>query len=645
MRTEQVTALLIASGLIGFVIFLISYAFQVWRSRNRGSSKGAAVAQRVRLTRFAYGIISLGVLTIVISVFWREFGDREGQLNGDGLFTLRAQDDWSYSFLAEGERVETGDVLATLSSAEWEAERNIVRLRRAELEMNKEILARQPLTLDPELVRKSQETATERRQVRAIYNQFSSQFLVTRRELMTQRLTKRERIHELETLIGELTLEIEKQKAQLQLSEENYRRLETLAKQNLASAAALSAERTKVEVQRAEVVKLNESLRNRLTEKRVLTNNLDEVEALETHQNQSLEKELSRASAKLERLEALTSLSSRQLEEDAKRAAQLREEELKAMELALQQIDEQLSGVERTMRIVAPFSGQIVYRDPAPNAAEDAAPVLVLAPGEGFELQLRVFASEIETLVGAGSVILELLDPLVKRRFSGEVVDWKTLPDDPNYVLAVLRSQPPPTQAIRDLASGETVAARLIWRPPLYATPFAPYAAIAVGLGILTLLLTRRVPKRREVDAEGEVKTGILMARALPSNEPVYTNKQPHPHNPQFGEIEANVKKLCLRFRKAVIHNHLDYALLSAVTWNLDRQKEQTVKSLRSLLGEDKEFIAHAIALLSRIEDRAKNAPNSKVMGWYYNNLSQILFIVAPRILLTRHRAQWAKAS
>ena len=160
-----------------------------------------------------------------------------------------------------------------------------------------------------------------------------------------------------------------------------------------------------------------------------------------------------------------------QLAADLSRAERQNEEQLQEIEYQIQQCDAQLSGLEHTLTIKAPFSGHLVYRNPSPSTALTDNPLLVLAPAKGLRLRIRLASLEANALEKAGPVILEMVWQDVQRRFLGYLIGRCELNHDPGFVMGELACNPP-AEAVRDLGSNKTVKAQLLWSPaPLQSSP------------------------------------------------------------------------------------------------------------------------------------------------------------------------------
>ncbi len=109
------------SVLVGLAAFCGSYAFHVWRHRNRGTAKQGRL-RRTPLGRAGLWLMGLGLVVTAGAAVHQRLVPREGVLTGERPFTVRARDDLRLKTLRERERVEAGDVLASFTSPTRRAE-------------------------------------------------------------------------------------------------------------------------------------------------------------------------------------------------------------------------------------------------------------------------------------------------------------------------------------------------------------------------------------------------------------------------------------------------------------------------------------------------------------------------------------------
>jgi hypothetical protein len=659
MSTEVIPNLLMLGGLIGFIIFTFLHTIGVWHHRHKATTPGRISLASSARQWLSWGLLLAGAVLLIATFVWQEFMVREGRLSGDGLFAVRARRDWMLDFLYRGTSAAVGQVVARLRFPEREAELQVLKWRRAALQERQQMFSKQPLELDPEIARRLQDASANQRQLRASLTQLLSEYRLVTRDLLTEHLAKQEKHQQLPTEIARLEHELMQAQAKHQFSQHHTQRLEAMFKRELATPSDLEKQQTELAVFKAQVANLQVRRQRKQAEQRLLAGDMAQLQALRTTQSQQLQREIEHTQAEIsEAAQAIHDLET-QRAQDLKRATWVRQRQLEAVKLELRQVEAQLQGLEATLQVRAPFAGQVVYRDPSPNAADDETPILILAPPEGFNLRLRLPASEVQALAHAGPVTLELLEPAVQRRFQGTLRRWQPLPNDPRFVLTELQCHPP-AHAIRQLASNKDVAARLSWQPPLYTTTLFPFAVGAMLLGSSGLVLPQthrgrqtrtymNVPQPADppakdtspVTQESEPRRPqaiSVMRGGVPSDTglPGY----PDEAHPSYGDLSGICETLAYQLRESIVHDVLDEALLTVIEWNLDRHHTRVVIVLSEILREDAEFLEHAQRMLNRLTTAAVSSKD--ISAQYLLRFERILRVVHPRLV---GRASWDKAA
>src|SRR4028118_361509 len=86
--TGDVLRIALFSAFLGFATFCASYAFHVWRKRNRNNRPAAPWMTRLGVAAFSGGLIGFAGC-------WAEsrFAQRDGIVGGDELFVVHARRD------------------------------------------------------------------------------------------------------------------------------------------------------------------------------------------------------------------------------------------------------------------------------------------------------------------------------------------------------------------------------------------------------------------------------------------------------------------------------------------------------------------------------------------------------------------------
>ena len=167
-------------------------------------------------------------------------------------------------------------------------------------------------------------------------------------------------------------------------------------------------------------------------------------------------------------------------------------------------------------QVKAPFSGEVVYRHPAPGFAPENTPVLAVSAGSGFVARIWVPTTEIDAIRAAGKVQLALEQPILNRFFEGEFRTFEAAPYEKNRVIAIFDVRLP-LEAITLLASaGNPVQAKLLWRPDLLASHTVQGSLILAVIGcagMFTSGLQRRIVTDNEPLLAERTEAGLLSER------------------------------------------------------------------------------------------------------------------------------------
>ena len=479
MYDPAVLRFALLSGLIGFSAFCISYAFLVWRRRNAAAS-GSAPSRAERSRRWAVCLLITGGIAVGIAVAVSELNRPAGVLSGDGLYAIRSPSDhFRLTYLVDAGTVSEGDVVARLESPEAVAKVQELELECRRLEKQRGTLLLDSLDLDPELVRRHQNAITIGNQLQASIDQLLPANESVIRQAALERLARLEKRAQIEIDIawyqGELKLAFHDQTYVAR----DLGRVNRLIEQDAVTESEVDSRRKQAEELNLKTANLQRRIDGLKREEAQIDRSLQEIAALLESQRETLGTELNRARTDRTKAAAETQGLASQLEADLQRAKEFRRREIEQLDLKLEQCRAQLAGAEQTLVILAPYDGTVVYRDPSPRSAEEKQPLFVLARQPGFRLQARLPRAQVAALGRAGEVTIELADPFVEPYFAGRFLEARPMPCKPRYVVAELACKPP-EEAIRKLLEGETIVAKLQWRPPL--TTLLPFQVGAVLL-------------------------------------------------------------------------------------------------------------------------------------------------------------------
>ncbi len=608
METETILHTALFSGILGFFVFCASYAIHVWRSRNAANQQSTATAYGGRLLRWSILSIGLGCVLVLVSFIWREVKPREGILSGEGLYTVRAENNLKLEYVTHARTVTAGDVLARFRSPERRAEMAELELKRQILDTQRKVVELQPLTPDNELVRHYEKCVADQRQLLASIAYLIPEHAVVVRERLRDRLDKMERVNALTTRIESSRREVLQAAVRRTLADKHRTRMEHISGTGAAAEIEVDERNTESTVQETEVSRLESSIANMEIERKHLQESLPIFAACTSQQAEDIDRELTRVREQLTVSEHELGTSTERLKLDRKRAELLKAEMLAQLDLEVRQCQAKTEGIQDVLTIKAPFDGVVAYAEPAPATALPLAPVVIVTPEHGFRFRLRMTEAEIGPLSRVESVKLGLLSPVLQRRFAGRLIKWDKLPYEPGYVLAELACLPPP-ETIRDLAAHDwgahdwvtmpTVKIRLLWQPPIHVSPvFYPATCmLAVGLiGICAAWLQRVYRK----NVPGVVLHHSPAERPMSLPQP---NLQPESGatppaaglaldaaDVESGAVGRNLQMLGQRFRESIKRQSVEPTLLRAMEWAIDRHHTRAIQHLAAGLDHDPEL-------------------------------------------------------
>ena len=191
----------------------------------------------------------------------------------------------------------------------------------------------------------------------------------------------------------------------------------------------------------------------------------------------------------------------------------------------------------------------------------------------------------------------------------------------------------PPAEAVRDLVGGTTIAARMVWAPPLYTAPLFWAGAGVLGLGAGACVLGRTRARAAEAHVPGAAGATADAATSTPAQ--VVTDAREGAEaapgssasaTVQYGAIAPILRQQGALLAEAVRRRKVDPALLSAVEWSLDRHHARAVRLIQAGLG-DGEDLAREIRAMTR------EAAGDAVAASHVARLTRILRAVAGEVV------------
>jgi len=588
-------------GLAGFSVYCFSCAAHVWRARNAKSSRSGAPAGMGRATRRTSAVLlTLGLLGMALSAAWQAVVRHEGLLSGDGIFTVRAPTDRDVVAVAQQEAVEEGGLLARFGSAESKAKLAELELRRDGLDAEKAMLGHQPLVSDPDIARKLGEANARERALRANLNELTLERNRVSRDAMRERSTRQDDIQSVQLEISRFEEEARQAESALRLCQEEHARCASLVSRDVVPEEEYARKASELTSREIEVRKLQRQVEKATEQRKQLERALAEFLKLTEQQEKELTNEIAGLGDQLAEIASQQEGLERRQAEDLARAARHREESLRKIEIELAQAEKQLQAEKAEHQSVAPFAGRLVYRAPAPGNALPGDPVVVLAPPGGLRLAVRVPRWMKSSLEQQDKLSCELLQDLerdeqrrfVEPRFTASFAGWKELPADPRFGLAEM-SCVLSAEAVRELALGKQIAARLVWRPPLYASPWfvrsALLAALAAVAGSAARLFASPGSTKRPA-RPGSSERCETVSRQIST---------------EFGAEGVMLRMLGGQLRETIVRGELDAHVIAAAEWALDRHRARATRLLALGLGDSDELCDHLDGFVKEMRHHA----------------------------------------
>lgn len=590
------------SGLIGLATFCASYAWNVWRRRNRNTS--ASRDERLYSHwRVVFSILAgCGLIAILAATAIREVCPPSGQVVAERLFTVRAREDYQVLSMTEATRVAKGDVVAQLHSPPIAAESAEFTARIAEEKADRAKAEVTALQFDEELVRRHQNAISRQQQFRASRDQ-----ILPAREAVAllkaqSELERRDKLahfeDEKQTVLGDLKIATTRQV----LAKEDLRRIESLGRQNAITAGQLDEARTRLAVVVEEIAKL-------AARGVALDNEINQIETSKAELASECDRQLKRYAQELDRIESALAASTvdesrfeQLLAEDRTRAEKVRAFELAKLAAKVNQSEAKQAGARQTLEIAAPFSGNVVYRERSPNTAEPQNALLVLGVEDGLVMRLRMPIDQVASLEADGEIECELTGASLVPFFAARYKRHEQLDRRPDYALVELACQLPP-DAVREVVHGQKVTARLLWRPPLWTMWLFKVGVLSLVVGSVGWIAAGRLSVRTQHAAKpsmipGEQKSAQSLHMSFAGSPNANGSAMTAARELEHGELAASLRMLGDRLRTSLIQGQLDEHLITAVEWALDRHQARAVQFLGESLAGDEQLAASVAELV-----------------------------------------------
>ena len=409
-------------------------------------------------------------------------------------------------------------------------------------------------------------------------------------------MSRREDIKRRELEIGKLEAEFEQARSALQLCRDDHARSATLRERKAVTEQQHAEKESELEGLQIEVRKLQEQLQQTREQKAELEQGLARSERLSEQQAGDLRESIAAVEDRLEQVGLSQGELQRRREEDLRRAKRHREESLKKMAVETAQTERQLDAQQERLEKRAPFAGQVAYRAAAPGNANSHDPLIVLSPPGGLRLHIRLpgwMKPPLEDTAEASWKLLEDLERdeqrrFVESRFTTRLHGWKDLAAHPGYGVAEFTCDAP-AEALRLLARGEQIAARLVWRPPLHAMPAFMMSMVVASVAAMAWVATHAQTKSEPTRSAppGSVN-GHGAIRELST---------------EFGAEGELLRLLGTQLREMTVRGELDVNIIAAAEWALARHRDRAVRLLSLGLDDGDDLCNHLEMLVKSIEE------------------------------------------
>jgi hypothetical protein len=486
IEASDVLRIAVISGLIGFGVFCASYGLSVWFKRNR--------AKRNRFARLSFLLLMLGVFGAASNWAYIEFSHRSGIVGGQDLFVVHAKRNVTTDKLAPDGHINEGERLVEFIPPAIEGQLAVIDSHIKQSEAKIQTLDLRALPVDALLLQRQAQLRTQIDQAKTF--QFDLQ--KSRREVQkSQNDVRNQWTKELSQIDLQVAAEREQvltAAQQLQIAKTASDRATELRRTGIGTVNVLEEKTSNVLTQALALNKAKASMVS-LEKYRtaVDTRYQASIKALD-EQAYNVDEDLKNVAQSLELLTAQLAQVEKAVVEDRQRAKDATEREKDAVRHELEGLQAERVSTLAVTQVKAPFTGEIVYRHPAPGFAPENTPVMAVSKGSGFVARVWLPKDEVEKVKEAGKVQFALEQPVLNKFFVGEYRTFEQAPFEKERVIAHFDAKLP-LEAITLLASaGNPVPVRLLWRPNLLeSTAFnASLGVAALGfIGALTGAMRR----------------------------------------------------------------------------------------------------------------------------------------------------------
>ena len=533
VEVSQLLRLAVLSGVVGFAGFCLSYALYVWRRRN-----AAQRAARSRVMKLGQVLVLLGAAAIAICWAFNEFQGRTGIAGGSDLFVVRATREISAEQITGAETVAQGEVVAEFLSPADRTRLAGIDLQKAQAQAKKDAIENKVLQADEALLGQQTHIQSALLQLKGFAFQLrnsSNEIERGRATLLTAWTREESKLLEDEAAAARDLATAESHRA---ITARAMQRGLELQKQGNIAQRDLDIRSSEDLTAGAQVIRDRQTIASLRERRRALEERFQASIASFDRQISDVSSDYARVQQSLAELEPKAEEIEQQLRADRARANASRQREVEAVDYDITILAAERTRLIEAGQVRAPFSGRVVYRNPAPGLASAGSPILAISAGTGFTAKIRLPRSEIPELSAEREPIQVALDaPVLQQFFTGKFVRAEPVPFEPDRVIAYFECSLPP-EIIGFLGSTvDPVRVRVLWRPSLLRQPGFRCGAILLGAGLLALAFgarqraaSWRPARARQAEPPRQPPAPITVSRVdgRPSAKPGAAEFPPH---------------------------------------------------------------------------------------------------------------------
>ena len=488
IEASDVLRIAVVSGLIGFGVFCASFSLAVWFRRNRSRPN--------KLTRLSFFALVLGVFGVAGNWAYNEFSRRNGIVGGQDLFVVHAKRNVTVERLVSEGRVEKSDSLAVFLPPSLDEQLAVIDSHIKQAQAKIGYFNLRALPVDSLLLQQQAQFRQQIDQMQVMMLDLQKSRRETERahlDASTQYAEKRSQ-NDLQVAAEREALATAVQQTEIAQGALN-RAVDLRNRGGIGTVVAVEDKASNHLTQSLARNRAQANLRSLAEYRRALDESYGRALASLSGQIARLDNDMAEKQQIAAKLVASLAVNQKAVAADRRRAGEETAREREAAEHELDALRAERASMLAVTQVKAPFSGEVVYRHPAPGFAPENTPVLALSAGSGFAARIWVPAEEIDAIKQAGKVQFALEQPVLNKFFEGKFRAFEEAPYEKNRVIAIFDVKLP-LEAITLLASaGNPVQANLLWRPDLMASnPFrGSLILVAAGcIGMFASGLRRR---------------------------------------------------------------------------------------------------------------------------------------------------------